>query len=148
MNPKWIEKYKKKAFKTKMILLILTIIITILFTIFLILLSIDDNHYAAWLILTNITTPFLKIFLVSTILGFIFVKPIVFTIDGYNVVVYSGFFKDSLIIENNLIDSIFPSSFRQNYIYGKLPNNKKIAAILSPGKATIIETNDVFYTGK
>ncbi len=81
-------------------------------------------------------------FLSSTFFICLLVKAQVFNIDGYHVVAYLGFFKDILIVENTLIDSVFSSTFHSTDIFAKLPNGKTILARFSIGSASICENRN------
>lgn len=128
--PMWIKKYDDKAFKTKIIQTIITAITAILFVISLILLinSINKGDYSEyiWLCTTYILGIFLLAFIILTIAALIIIKPILFHIDGYYIIAYIGYFKDSLIIDGVTIDSIYVSSFHSNEIFAQLPNRKNI----------------------
>jgi hypothetical protein len=60
-----------------------------------------------------------------------YVKTIVKTIDGYNVAVYFGFWKNHLIIEDKDCDSNFGSIFRHTVLSGELPNGRQGNVTLS-----------------
>ena len=81
-----------------------------------------------WILLSVIFGFILFIVGIVTILSLFCIKMKVYKIEGYNVVLYTGVFKDALIIENVLVESELDSMFHATYIDGKLPNGTKIYA--------------------
>ncbi len=133
IDPIWIKKYKKKTLRIKCIHLYITAAILALF---IALFFIDrDGPVFGKLIVGFILICFLS----STFFICLLVKAQAFNIDGYHVVAYLGFFKDILIVENTLIDSVFSSTFHSTDIFAKLPNGKTILARFSIGSASICE---------
>lgn len=151
LDEKWLEKYKKKPFKTKINLAIFNAVSLVLFIVFFTLLVEDKEKYVyfdgtvdyfdktIWSMLTYLFFIILLFSFISFILSLFMVKTKIVNIDGYNVVAYCGFFKSSLIVENNVIDSFVSSSFHGNDVFAKLPNGKTILAKFSSGTASICE---------
>jgi len=64
------------------------------------------------------------------------VKVSIKNIDGYNVVVYWGFWKNHLLIEDYEYDSNWGSIFHNTLLSGELPNGKQVTVTLSSGSAS------------
>lgn len=135
----WIEKYKKKAFNTKRNQIIINAIILILDIIFWPLSFINDGKFWVFLIFAYVFGYVLLISIVLTISALICIKIKVINIDGYNIVGYLGFFKNSLVVENVIIDTFFENPFCSSDIYTKLPNDKKIMARFTSTTMTVRE---------
>ncbi len=129
LDEKWLETYKKKPFKTKLCLGIINVFFLIL--LFIVFFFWLDGFFFLFLLSIIPFTLF--------ILSLFMVKTKIVNIDGYNVVAYCGFFKNSLIVENKVIDSFVPSSFHGNDVFAKLPNGKTILAKFSSGTASVCE---------
>ena len=135
----WIEKYKKKAFNTKRNQIIINAIILLLDIIFWPLSFINDGKFVVFAILASIFVYVLLISIVLTISALICIKTKVINIDGYNIVGYLGFFKNSLVVENVIVDTFFGNPFYSSDIYTKLPNDKKIMARFTSTTMTVRE---------
>ena len=59
--------------------------------------------------------------------------------DGYTILVYCGFFKNTLIIEGDVIDS----GRHERFFNGQLPNGKKVNVNISAWDAAVkIDINE------
>lgn len=80
---------------------------------------------------------FLALFLfIASIISLFMVKIFKKNIDGYNMVVYIGFWKNYLMIEDEFHDSNWGSIFHNTLLSDALPNGKQVIATLSSGSVT------------
>ncbi len=141
IDPSWMKKYKKKALLVKsiqtyvtVVLLALTITFRVLFIRYL-----DEWYWEVYLILWLVSMTAFFYFLVSSIVSWFLVRVKTFNMDGYNIVVYRGYIRSQLVIEDVVIDSMYASAFRNTDIFTKLPNGKRILVRFSGGSASICE---------
>lgn len=145
----WLNKWEFKPVLTKIIVFASFIISLVLTIIFVRLLKTDlEEEYVAILDETfyyekdkwfsaSIIFGFLTFFLfIAGIVSLFMVKISVKNIDGYNVVVYWGFWKNHLIIEDKFYDSNWGSIFHNTLLSGELPNGKQVTVTLSSGSAS------------
>lgn len=100
---------------------------------------INDGKFVIFVILASIFVYVLLISIVLTISALICIKTKVINIDGYNIVGYLGFFKNSLVVENVIVDTFFGNPFYSSDIYTKLLNDKKIMARFTSTTMTVRE---------
>lgn len=147
-NADWLVKWRRKPSSTKLALFLAFLISVVLLVISICLLVNDrDVVYYEYLNVTDsyskdiwiFTTDLFGFFALSTLLLFVlslfYVKTIVRTIDGYNVAVYFGFWKNHLIIEDKDCDSNFGSIFHHTFLSGELPNGRRVNVTLSTDSA-------------
>ena len=148
-SSEWLNKWNLKPTITKIIVFASFIICLILTIIFVRLLHTDlEAEYNSILNETfyyekdkwfsaSIIFGFLTFFLfVAGITSLFMVKVSIKNIDGYNVIVYWGFWKNHLIIEDYEYDSNWGSIFHNTLLSGELPNGKQITVTLSSGSAS------------
>ena len=119
LDPKWVNHYKKKLISYRLSSSIafglsLGALIT-----FGILYNVEklESLFIPFVIFIIISVIALIYFL-GTFLGMhIKTKEV----DGYTILVYAGLFKNTLVIENNVVESSF-----SRYLDGKLPNSKQV----------------------
>lgn len=146
----WVYKWNKKPVITKLIVFALFAIHIVLLFVFLSLLINDkETSYSAytgtiyfyekteWIIATVICGFLSLTWLVILITSLLMIKTKVRTSDGYNIVVYCGFWKNYLVIENFVVESNFGSSFHNTILTGELPNKKEVIVTLSSGAINI-----------
>lgn len=141
IDPIWIKKYKKKAFRVSLIHLYITIVILALFITSTVL-SNHDRDSIVWFVISIFSGIFSLAFVISAIVCFCVVKAKAFNIDGYNIVAYCGYFKNVLVVENIVMDSAFSSWFHNTDIFARLPNGKPILARFSIGSAGVRENHN------
>ena len=135
----WIYKYTTKKIITISIMIILSILLFGVCRYFLNLYQtdkievhlpyIEETFYETkpeWLLFTLLFGLIFLIFVIVTIICPFTIKIRVYNIDGYNIVLYNGLFKDAIIIENVVFASEFDSMFHATYLDGELPNGKKV----------------------
>lgn len=145
----WLKKWIAKPHITRITVFVLFLISVALTIFFVRLLKTDlEAEYSSFLnetfyyekdkwIFASIITSFLSLFLfISFILSLFMVKIATKKIDGYNVVVYFGFWKNYLIIEDYFCDSNWGSIFHNTLLSGNLPNGKQVTVTLSSGSAS------------
>lgn len=147
----WLEKYKKKPFNSKLTQVVFTVISIILFVIFMCLIFKEPLYGSpyefnakkiAFIVLAWFTGFISLIAIIFSIVAFFLVKTKIVNIDGYNIAAYLGFFKYILIIEDQVIESFFISSFHSTDVFAKLPNGKSITARFSTGTVSIRKENE------
>lgn len=130
----WIEKWKKKAKKEKLIWLIPLIVSLIPLIIFIILACTDVKtteygytyHNYSRIYFIYIFAGLFLIILTLFILKLIMYRVQTRQYDGYTILFYNSF-KHYLVIE----DTIQDSSYVNRYLYGSLPNKKNVWVSIS-----------------
>ena len=143
-NTDWLVKWRHKPSSTKFAAFIAFLISVVLLVISICLLVNDRDvvYYeylnetvsyskSIWVSTTYLSGCFALFMLLFFVLSLFYVKTIVKTIDGYNVAVYFGFWKNHLIIEDKECDSNFGSIFRHTFLSGELPNGRQVNVTLS-----------------
>lgn len=143
-NADWLVKWRHKPSSTKFAVFIAFLISVVLLVISICLLVNDRDvvYYeylnetvsyskGIWTFTTYLSGCFALFMLLDFVLSLFYVKTIVKTIDGYNVAVYFGFWKNHLIIEDKDCDSNFGSIFRHTFLSGELPNGRQVNVTLS-----------------
>ena len=137
----WVGKYKVKKIVTILVLVLLTIIVFFIFRHFLVLEQTDrkevhipyveETIYETkdeWMLL-SIVFGFVLLFVgLVTIVSPFSIKMKVYNIEGYSIVLYTGVFKDALVIEDVVVESELDSMFHATYLDGELPNGTKVYA--------------------
>ncbi len=138
-NDEWTEKWLYKPSHSKAISFIIFFILLLISIVFIVLTvqeskkdDIITNYgiYMSFSVFFGIVT-FMSF--VIAIIGLFVVKVKIVSINEYNVVVYCGLWKNYLIIEDELVEAGFTSSFHNTQLTGKLPNGKKVVATISSG---------------
>lgn len=100
---------------------------------------INDGKFVVFASLASIFVYVLLISIVLTISALICIKTKVINIDGYNIVGYLGFFKNSLVVENVIVDTFFGNPFIAVIFIQNCQMIKKIMARFTSTTMTVRE---------
>ena len=128
IDSSWTKKWKSKATTIKLLWTFI-FILSLGFLAFCILMYFKNNELTdyIWLILCFISGLLALICFVIWLSCLIVCKARIKNHDGYTVLVYTGFFKRFLVIENNIQDS----GVINRFLSGHLPNKKSVYAAIS-----------------
>lgn len=149
ISNEWLDGWKSAPNQTKLIIFGFFVVSLILLFVFTFLLKADKeaeyspileetfyHEKGIWIAATSVFS-FITFFLfISMILSLFMLKVYIKNIDGYNIVVYLGFWKNYLIIENNQCDSNWGSIFHNTLLSGELPNGNQVTVTLSSGSVS------------
>ena len=148
-SSEWLKKWESKPFFTKIIVFVSFLISLVLLIIFVRLLNtdleaeynafLDETFYyekGIWILATSVFGFITFFMFICFIISLFMIKISIKNIDGYNVVVYFGFWKNYLYIEDNYYDSNWGSIFHNTLLSGDLPNGKQLTVTLSSGSAS------------
>lgn len=137
INNSWIEFWKRKVRKNKIILFGIFLLCLIIFIIsFNSYVNCDlEDDYTLFLILDFIFGFLSLVFfvlLLGSLLGWL-TRTKTINYDGHTILVYVGMFKNYLVIDNN----VFDSGFSSDSLHGTLPNKKEVVVSFTPFSGAI-----------